>query len=224
MPLLLSYLTFIIQLKKRLSRNNEVGIQTGIDWQWIRRGELPPNSRRKASKGSDTASFKIHESLFADDTTLIGIRQEIKEGSEIIKATLGEFEEKCHDGKEERVNFGREGAGNIRMLGVWLGRSFDTRERIKRAGKCWFLVKKRLRKNKLSRRTRARVVEACVESSLLFDCQVRPWRVSEIKRLQSFIDKAYRSIWMERKKGPALRQMEAKHVRRKGQAKNTIDS
>ena len=53
----------------------------------------------------------------------------------------------------------------------------------------------------------ARVVEACVESALLFDCHVRVWHVREIKELQQFMDRIYRYIW-SRKTKPPLIQME----------------
>ena len=69
------------------------------------------------------------------------------------------------------------------------------------------MTKKRLRRTKLSRRCQAKVVEASVESTVLFDCQARTWTRKELKRLQVFLDKCYRSVWSNRR-GPPLMQMQ----------------
>ena len=63
----------------------------------------------------------------------------------------------------------------------------------------------------MSKRWQARIVEACVESSLLYDCQARVWYKRDMKRLQQFMDKCYRYVWSERN-GEPLRQMEAQGV------------
>ena len=55
------------------------------------------------------------------------------------------------------------------------------------------------------------MVEACVESSLLYDCQVRVWYKRDMKRLQSWMDKCYRYVWSDRN-GEPLRQMEMRGV------------
>ena len=53
-----------------------------------------------------------------------------------------------------------------------------------------------------------RVVEACVESSLLFDCQARTWQVGEMRRLQSFMDRAYRYVWSRGNRPPLIQMQE----------------
>ena len=68
-------------------------------------------------------------------------------------------------------------------------------------------TKNRLRGAKFSKRLKARVVEASVESSLLFDSQARVWMTGEIKRLQQQVDKAYRYVW-SRGNEPPLRHMQ----------------
>jgi hypothetical protein len=47
---------------------------------------------------------------------------------------------------------------------------------------------------------------------MLLYCATRPWSITELSRLQSSIDKAYRYIWMDKKGGPGLKQLEAKGV------------
>ena len=58
----------------------------------------------------------------------------------------------------------------------------------------------------MSKKVQARVVEACVESSLLYDCQARVWYKRDVKRLQKWMDKCYRYVWSDRN-GQPLRQM-----------------
>ena len=50
-----------------------------------------------------------------------------------------------------------------------------------------------------------------MESSLLYDCQVRVWYKRDMKRLQRWVDKCYRYVWSDRN-GEPLRQMEARGV------------
>ena len=91
-------------------------------------------------------------SLFADDTTIVGRRDKIEEGTEIIKRIMEEFEEKNNDDKEETLNSGSEEGKKIRMLGSWIGPEEDIKNRKKRAGMLWFRVKNRLKKTRLSKR------------------------------------------------------------------------
>ena len=93
------------------------------------------------------------------------------------------------------------------MLGSWLGWKEDIEERLKRGNKAWWRTKKKLQGAKFSKRMQAKVVEASVESSLLFDCQVRTWQTGEINRLQKQVDRAYRYIW-RRGNEPPLMQMQ----------------
>ena len=62
--------------------------------------------------------FLITESLFADDSTLIGWLDELRTGKEAVKKSMLDFEEKCHDGKEEVLAFGIADGDSIRMLGT----------------------------------------------------------------------------------------------------------
>ena len=58
----------------------------------------------------------------------------------------------------------------------------------------------------------ARVVEVIMESSVLFDCTVKPWNIAEINKLHRVVDEAYRYIWSKKNKGPVRIQMETEKV------------
>lgn len=196
----------------KTQRDKEAGrreTEAGIRWQWIPGNSLPPRDVNKARDNSHAETIVIQESLFADDTTLIGYEQEILEGKEVVKRSMLEFEEKCHDGKEEVLRFGEPESRGIRMLGTRVGRKEDVDSRIQRANKAWFVVKKRLKHSRLTKRVQARVISACIESIITFDAASRPWFVSEYQRMQRVVDKMYRYVWMDKKGGPALRQMAA---------------
>ena len=52
------------------------------------------------------------------------------------------------------------------------------------------------------------MVEACVETALLFDCQVRVWQVKELRRLQTFMDRCYRYVWGNKRQPPLIQMQE----------------
>ena len=95
------------------------------------------------------------------------------------------------------MKFGEESAEKIIMLGVFIGREVDTEERLKRMRKSSFILRKRLKNSKLSKKHQAKIVELCVESTGLFNCSIRPWHAAEIRKLQRYVDKLYRYVWSE---------------------------
>ena len=76
------------------------------------------------------------------------------------------------------------------------------RNRIKKAGMLWG--------SRLSKRWRGSIVQACVESSLLYDCQARMWYKRDVNKLQRWMVKCYRYVWSDRN-GEPLRQMAERH-------------
>ena len=82
-----------------------------------------------------------------------------------------------------------------------------TKMKLQRAGKVWSTIRNRFLKCKLSKVTQAKVFEACVESTMLFNVAVRPFLARDIKSFQNFCDKKYRYIGSDRK-GEPLRQMQ----------------
>ena len=118
------------------------------------------------------------------------------------------MEERCNDDKEERMEIGRHDGGQIRMLGSYMDRKKDLDERLRRMRRSWFVVKKRLKGSRISKKMQGKVIELCVESTALFDSSMRPWHASEIRKIQQNVDRSYRYIWAERNAGEPLRQME----------------
>ena len=56
-----------------------------------------------------------------------------------------------------------------------------------------------------------RVVEACLERSLLYYCQVRVWYERDMKLHQKWVDKCFSYTWIERN-GELLREIKARGV------------
>ena len=102
------------------------------------------------------------ESLFAGDTTVIGNAREIDEVTQVMKENLTLFEERTNDAKEEKARLGTMEANNIRMLGVYLGRKEDISQRLKRGALIFARIRKRFTKSRLSKRTQALELDACV--------------------------------------------------------------
>ena len=186
------------------------GEEVGIRWKW-----MPGSSFAGTGvweKGSSEAKgITITSALFADDTTIIGRKREMEMGVEKVKEVMGRWEERNNDDKEERLVLGTEEGGEIRVLGSWLGAEADKKNRIKRAGRLWGQVKGWMSGSRMSKKVQARVVEACVESSLLYDCQVRVWYKKDVKALQSWIDRCYRWVWSGGR-GQPLRRMQEEGV------------
>jgi len=186
--------------------------QPGIEWRWIPGNFFPPEATRRANNSSEAERFFITHSLFADDTTIIGTKSELEAGIRAVKQGMAAFEERCNDAKEEKLTFAGNQSKNIRVLGSWIGRKEDVANRLARGRKAWWIVRKRLVNSRINKKLRARVVEACVEYGLLFDCAIRPWRETEIKVLQQFIDRCYRYIWRDPIAIPTLIQMQQRHT------------
>ena len=196
---------------ERVREAGERGEVAGVGYKWVPGSALPSEGTWE-KENSEAILVVLLLSLFADDTTVVGCGEELERGVAKVKEVMGRFEEKNNDDKEEVLEFGSSESGRIRMLGSFMGWKEDVEERLKRGRKAWWVTKKRLRGAKISRRCQARVVEASVEATLLFDCQARTWTSRELRRLQSFMDGCYRSVWSKKGKAP-LMQMQEEHMK-----------
>ena len=169
-------------------------------------------STLRATKSIERETFRLTEALFADDTTLYGEKDEMLHGKEIVKSSMRSFEEQCHDGKEEYLALGTQEGGEIRMLGTWVGRRQDLEQREKRGRYALMTMKKRLKLSRLTKTTQAMIIQAVVESTMTFNCETRAWQRKEIREMQKIADQGYHYIWMNKKKGAALKQMEERQV------------
>ena len=116
----------------------------GIPFNWVP-GNSFPSSSLWEKKNSENKRIRIDNSLFADDTTIVGRAKELEQGLRVTKEVMAAFEEKNNDDKEEELIFGTEEGEKIRMLGSYIGRKEDEKQRVKRAGTAWFKVKKQLK-------------------------------------------------------------------------------
>ena len=178
---------------ERRRRAGEVGLVAGVVVRWVP-GSAFPSEKTWEKKNLEAVDVVVDKSLFADDTTILGNMEELEEGVKTTKEVMGWYEERNNDGKEEELVFGDEESGKIRMLGSWMNWKEDLSERLKRGGKAWWKTRQRLKDARISRLMQAKIVEASVESSMLFDCQARTWKVAEMQKMQSLVDRAYRYV------------------------------
>ena len=176
-----------------------------MKWSWRSGHEFSPQQNVNKYSKENNAMY-LMESLFADDTTVIG------KATQVMKESLALFEERTNDAKEERARLGTMEANNIRMLGVYLGRKEDISQRLRRGALIFTRTRKRFTKSQLSKRTQALVVDTCVKGTMLFNCNTRPFYKSELKQLQKTMERRYRLIWGSGNKEP-LKEMEEKHVK-----------
>ena len=140
--------------------------------------------------------------LFMNDTTIIANKEEIAAGVERMKETMKTFEEANNGDKDEALDFISQESNCTGMLGVEIGLEENVKRRIRWPNGSWFKVSKQLWNSKLSKKMKARIMEVCVKSTMLFDCHIRIWYKKDIKKMHSNIDRCYRRIWSNRRQAP----------------------
>ena len=105
-----------IATKERREKAEAEGQTAGIVYKWVPGSNFPAEKTWEKTC-SEAVAIIIEKSLFADDTTVVGDKKELEEGVSTTKEVMSRFEERNNDDKEEELNFGEEGAEDIRMLG-----------------------------------------------------------------------------------------------------------
>ena len=196
-----------IATKNRKRKAEEMNTEMGLVFKWIP-GSFFPNTDKMERMNSEAKRVKIDKGLFADDTSKLGKQKELEEGVRITKEAMARLEERNNDDKEESLLFGETDQDNVRMLGSYVNITEDLKQRVKRAGHSWSRVRPRLKGSKLPKKMQANLVEACVESTALFDCQTRTWQQRDLKKVQSCVDRMYRHIWSSKTKPPLIEMQE----------------
>ena len=96
----------------------------------------------------------------------------------------------------------------ITTLGSYVARATDLAIRKERGNKALWTNKRRLRGSTLPKKLQERIVEACVESTILFDCQTRSWSEREKSNSSRIAGRGYTYIWRHKNGGPTKIQME----------------
>ena len=117
----------------------------GVEWRWIPGSSFAGTGTWERS-GSKAKEVRFRELLFADDTTIVGTKEEMDGGVNAMKEVMGRFEERSNDQKEECLDFCMEESESIRVLGSWVGMKEDVNMRLRRAGGLWAKVKEQLKK------------------------------------------------------------------------------
>ena len=127
-------------MRQAESSRMEVNENAGVTWMWIPGGSFAGNASWE--KGcSEAKSVRLTSALFADDTTIVGLKGELNEGTEEVKRVMNKWEERNNDDKEENLVFGTTEGNDIRVLGSWMGEKEDAKNRVKRAGMLWSRIK-----------------------------------------------------------------------------------
>ena len=137
-------------------------------------------------------------SLFADDTSIVKMSEEIDGGVGVVLSAMNIWKEESNDTKEVLLEFGTNVGGSVRVLGSWVSAEADVNNKIRKAKCLWWKVKTWLKSSRLTKKWQGRVIEACVGSCLLYDCQARVWYKRDNEKLQRWRDKCYRCVWSNR--------------------------
>ena len=185
---------FNIYHQAREARAAVWGSEVGVEWRWIPSSSFWGTGTWERN-GSEVKEVRFRELLFADDTTIVGTNEEMDGGVNALKEVIGKFEERSNDQKEDCLDFWMEESESIGVLGSWVGTKEDVNMRLRRAGGLWAKVEEQLKNTRLSKRSQARIVQARVESALLFDCEARVWWEKDVMRWQKWMDKCWRYVW-----------------------------
>ena len=78
--------------------------EVGIKWRWIPGSSFAVTSKWERN-GSEAKEVRFQELLFANDTTIVGKKEEIDGGVNAMKEVMGKLEERSNDQKEECLDF-----------------------------------------------------------------------------------------------------------------------
>ena len=115
------------------ARASAWGSEVGIKWRWIS-GSSFAGTGTWERNGSEAKEVRFRELLFANDTTIVGTKEEMDGGVIAMKEVMGKFEERGNDKKEECLDFCMEESESIRVLESWEGTKEDVNMRLRRAG------------------------------------------------------------------------------------------
>jgi hypothetical protein len=89
------------------------GEEVGVTWRWMPRGSFAEESA--CQKGScECVRMEVSLALFADDTTIVGVKSEIENGVRTVKKVVNQWEERNNEEKEEVLEFWTdEGEGEL---------------------------------------------------------------------------------------------------------------
>ena len=103
--------------------------EVGVEWRWIP-GSSFAGTLTWERNGSEAKEVQFRELLFADDTKIVGTKEEMYGVVNAMKEVMGRFEERSNDQKEECLDFCMEESDSIRVLGSWAVTKEDVNMRL----------------------------------------------------------------------------------------------
>ena len=176
------------------------GLVCGIPWRWRPGLELCSSWTRK----NDDREFEVVQvasTIFADDTTLHGTREEllgmdeahpgVPSGLDAFSGELQGWGSLEHPEKREVHVFGESGTG-IKLVGGGIDPDSATKLAIARGCKAWGKLGPLLKGSLLPGPKKGELITMFVSSALTFGCKTQALRRREVNRMQSVVDRATR--------------------------------
>ena len=137
--------------------------------------------------------------IFADDTTLHGLREELHQadgrgpaGIDVFAQAISQWGSCEHDEKREVHTYGT--ASDVCLVGGGIAPTTAVNRNIQRGLKCWAKLKPALKGTRLSHKQRGRVLMTFIYSPLAFSCKTRATRQRDYTRLQLVMNTACRYV------------------------------
>ena len=200
---------------RRKRKASEMDMEPGLPWNVKVDGKLARTARHKVS-GDEVKKTVLGDIMFADDTAIIGIEDEVHIAEKILEETMKDWDEKVNALKTERLRMSGQGRNewDVRMPGekdvvrhvgghvAANGRQdVDTNRRIgktigtiKSLAKAWSIDTRKGRGigSKVNINVRLAVTRAITIPGLTTFGRSRKWSKLELKRLQQVANYAVR--------------------------------
>ena len=184
--------------QKRREHAAARGLPCGIPWRWTSDLHLSSNWTRKADD-RPVQHLTVDTTIFADDTTLHGLRQELHEaelghpsGMDAFSAAVGVWGSAEHAGKREKFVYGSN--ENVCLVGGGLGPEEAVNRNIRRGIACWSKLRPALKGSRLSLKVLGRLLMTFVYSPLAYSGKTRSTRKRDYVRMQAVLNTASRYV------------------------------
>lgn len=137
----------------------------------------------RKNDGRSAQTLQVDTTVFADDTTLHGLKQELHEsdnvgpcGMDVFSQAVHKWGSSEHQGKRERYIYGSN--RDTCLVGGGIGPSNAVNRNIQRGLKCWRELRPALKGSRLSHKQLGRILMAYVYSPLAYSAKTCATRLS----------------------------------------------
>ncbi|CAK9031066.1 unnamed protein product, partial [Durusdinium trenchii] len=200
-------------LAKRPASAARRGLACGIPWRWHESMDLCSSWTRK-NDGRPSNQTCVEVTVFADDTTLHGSRQELHQsdehgsaGMDVFAQAVADWGSTEHPDKREVHTYGTP--SRVCLVGGGIDPGEAVNRSIQRGLKCWAKIRPALKNSRLSLQQKGKLLMTFLYSGLAYSCKTRATRQRDVLRMQAVMNTACR--YLCRTRLPKMREQHVNH-------------